>query len=64
MMKKRWAVFAALIIVSTLVLAACQPKTVIVEKIQTKVVEVEKQVEVVVTANGGQLLTDTPVVWW
>ena len=59
MMKKRWAVFAALIIVSTLVLAACQPKTVIVERVETKVVEVEKQVEVVVTATPSP--SDKPV---
>jgi oligopeptide transport system substrate-binding protein len=31
-MKTRWALFAALIVVSTLVLAACQPKTVIVRE--------------------------------
>ena len=33
------ALFAALIVVSTLGFVACQPKTVVVEKVETKVVE-------------------------
>ena len=61
MMKKRWAVFVALIVVSTLVLAACQPKTVVVERVETKVVEVEKQVEVVVTATPEPEPTTPPL---
>jgi oligopeptide transport system substrate-binding protein len=39
MLKKKWALFAGLIALSALVLAACQPQTVIVEKQVTQVVK-------------------------
>jgi oligopeptide transport system substrate-binding protein len=39
MLKKKWALFAALIALAALVLAACQPQTVIVEKQVTQVVK-------------------------
>lgn len=49
-MNKKWSVLLALVIISTLILAACQPQTVIVEKEVTKEVvkEVEKEVTKVV----------------
>jgi oligopeptide transport system substrate-binding protein len=52
MFKKQWALLGALIVISTLVLAACQPQTVIVEKevkvIETQIIEVEKEVTKIV----------------
>jgi oligopeptide transport system substrate-binding protein len=58
MLHKKWALLGALVIISTLVLAACQPQTVIVEKevkvIETQVVEVEKEVT--------KIVAGTPVV--
>ncbi|MBN1935601.1 MAG: hypothetical protein JW934_13115 [Anaerolineae bacterium] len=46
MFTKKWSILLALVVISTLVLAACQPQTVIVEKEVTKEVvkEVEKEV--------------------
>ncbi len=46
MFNKKWSIVFALVVISTLVLAACQPKTVIVEKEVTKVVEKEVEKEV------------------
>jgi len=48
MYRKKWALLSTLFVVGVLVLAACQPQTVIVEKEVTKEVikEVEKEVEV------------------
>ena len=58
MFKKQWAWLGALVVISTLVLAACQPRTVIVEKevkvVETQVVEVEKEVT--------KIVAGTPVV--
>ncbi len=48
MFSKKWSVLLALVVISTLVLAACQPQTVIVEKEVTKVVEKEVEKEVIV----------------
>lgn len=50
MFSKKWSILLALVVISTLVLAACQPQTVIVEKEVTKEVikEVEKEVTKVV----------------
>jgi len=54
MLKKRW-MWLTLVVVATMILAACQPKTVIVEKevkvVETQVVEVEKQVTVMVAGT-------------
>ena len=33
MLKKKWALFTALVVVSTLVMAACQPQTVVVKEV-------------------------------
>ncbi|MFN2157317.1 MAG: hypothetical protein ACK2UX_18965, partial [Anaerolineae bacterium] len=48
MLRKKWALLSTLLVVGALVLAACQPQTVIVEKEVTKEVvkEVTKEVEV------------------
>jgi oligopeptide transport system substrate-binding protein len=56
MFNKKWALLGALVIVSTLVLAACQPQTVIVEKEVkvTEIVEVEREVT--------KIVAGTPVV--
>jgi oligopeptide transport system substrate-binding protein len=43
MLKKKWGLLMALVVVSTLVLAACQPQTVIVEK-EVPVTQVVKEV--------------------
>ena len=52
MLKKKWIWLLTLVVISTLVLAACQPKTVIVEKevkvIETQIVEVETEVTKIV----------------
>jgi ABC-type transport system substrate-binding protein len=54
MLKHKWVLFAALAVVLMIGLAACQPKTVIVEKkvIETQVVEVEKIVKETVMVEG------------
>jgi peptide/nickel transport system substrate-binding protein len=58
MFRKKWALLGALVLVSMIVLSACQPQTVIVEKevkvIETQVVEVEKEVT--------KIVAGTPVV--
>ena len=58
MLKKKWIWLLTLVVISTLVLAACQPKTVIVEKevkvVETQIVEVEKEVT--------KIVEGTPVV--
>jgi oligopeptide transport system substrate-binding protein len=55
---KKWTWFVTLAIVATIVLAACAPKTVIVEKevkvVETQVVEVEKEIT--------KIVEGTPVV--
>ena len=56
MFSKKWTWLLALVVISTLVLVACQPKTVVVEKkvVETKVVEVQKEVT--------KIVAGTPVV--
>ena len=56
MLKKKWMWILALAAIATLVMAACQPKTVVVEKtvIQTQIVEVETEVT--------KIVAGTPVV--
>jgi len=57
MLKKKW-MWMTLVVVATMILAACQPQTVIVEKevkvVETQVVEVEKEVT--------KIVAGTPVV--
>jgi len=56
MSNKKWTAWLGLVVIAVLVLSACQPKTVIVEKtvLETKVVEVEKEVT--------KIVAGTPVV--
>ncbi len=56
MLKKKWIWLLTLVVTSTLILAACQPQTVIVEKkvVETQIVEVEKEVT--------KIVAGTPVV--
>ncbi len=56
MSNKKWTAWLGLLVIAVLVLSACQPKTVIVEKtvLETKVVEVEKEVT--------KIVAGTPVV--
>lgn len=56
MLKKKWMWILAVVAIATLVLAACQPQTVVVEKtvIETQIVEVEKEVT--------KIVAGTPVV--
>jgi oligopeptide transport system substrate-binding protein len=54
MLRKKWAALLALVVVSTLVLSACQPQTVIVEK--------EVQVTQVVTEVVKEVVKETVVV--
>jgi ABC-type oligopeptide transport system substrate-binding subunit len=57
MLKQRWSLFAALVVIATLVLAACQPQTVVVEK-EVKVTEIVKEVvkETVVVEGTPQVV--------
>jgi peptide/nickel transport system substrate-binding protein len=65
-MGKKWALFSALLTVAVLILAACQPQTVIVEKEVTKEVEVIKEVttevEVEKEVEVTKIVTEEKVV--
>jgi hypothetical protein len=65
MLHKKWALLGALVVISTLVLAACQPQTVIVEKEVkvTEIVEVEKEVTKIVAGTPVvETIVETQVV--
>ena len=64
MLKKKWGLLMALVVVSTLVLAACQPQTVIVEK-EVQVTQVVKEVitEVVKETVVVEGTPSTPIRW-
>lgn len=59
MLRKKWALFTALVVISTLVLAACQPQTVFVEvEKEVKVTEIVKEIvkETVVVEGTPQVV--------
>ena len=65
MLKKKWMWILAVVAISTLVLAACQPKTVVVEKtvIETQIVEVEREVTKIVEGESKvETVVETQVV--
>ena len=67
MLKKKWMWLLTLVVISTLVLAACQPKTVIVEKevkvIETQIVETEVEVTKIVAGTPVvETIVETKVV--
>jgi oligopeptide transport system substrate-binding protein len=65
MLKKKWMWILAVVAIATLVLAACQPKTVVVEKtvIETQIVEVEREVTKIVEGETKiETVIETQVV--
>ena len=65
MLKKKWMWILAVVAIATLALAACQPKTVVVEKkiVETQIVEVEKEVTKIVEGETKvETVVETKVV--
>jgi oligopeptide transport system substrate-binding protein len=65
MLKKKWMWILAVVAIATLVLAACQPKTVVVEKkvVETQIVEVEREVTKIVEGETKvETIVETKVV--